>query len=112
MPRPPQSNSPRGQRPEFPHVDRNDPPIKRRGAEGAHADPDEGGGNVIPAGERVADKSHPSDEEDEEEPLPAIYSDPTLLGEEGAKSEMNVAALQRKTMKELLDLAREEQVSE
>ncbi len=113
MPRPPQSNSPRGQRPEFPHIDRNDPPIKRRSAEGAHADPDEGGGNVIPPGERVADKGHAAEEEeDEEEPLPAIYSDPTLLGEEGAKSEMNVAALQRMTMKELLDLAREEQVSE
>ena len=113
MPRPSNSPTPRVPRLELPHIDRHDPPIKRRSAEGvlATSDPDEGGGNVLPPEERASAKA-PASEEDEEEPLPDIYSDPALLGDEAIPSEMNVAALQRMTMKELLDLAREEEVAE
>ncbi len=110
MARPNNPSNPRGPRPEFPHYDRNDPPIKRRSADANSSvpDPDEGGGNVIPPSEREAAK--PSDDEEEEQ-LSAIYDDPALHGE-ALKPEMNVAALQRMTMKELIDLAKEENVTE
>ena len=113
MPRPSNSPTPRAPRLEFPHIDRNDPPIKRRSAEGSPAtsDPDEGGGNVLPPEDRESAKTPPA-EDDEEEPLPEIYSDPALLGDEAIPSDMNVASLQRMTMKELLDLAKEEGVAE
>jgi len=112
MPRPSNTPSPRGQRPDFPHYDRNDPPIKRRGAEGALPDPDEGGGNLLPPGERAAAAPASQEDDEEEEPLPDIYNDPSLRTEEDGKHDINVAALQRMTMKELIDLAKEEQVLE
>ena len=105
-------SSPRGNRPEFPHIDRHDPPIKRRSAEASAppSDPDEGGGNVLPPGERTPVPAAPH--EDDEEQLSEIYNDPSLHSTDAAPSEMNVAALQRMTMKELIDLAKEEEVAE
>ena len=112
MTQPSKPSSPRGNRPEFPHIDRNDPPIKRRSAESSipTADAEEGGGNVLPPGERPPVPAAPH--EDEEEQLSEIYNDPSLHSAEGAPSEMNVAALQRMTMKELIDLAKEEEVAD
>ncbi len=115
MPRPSNTPAPRGQRPDFPQYDRNDPPIKRRGAETPAAvhDADEGGGNLLPPGERPAKSSHaPQEDDEEEEQLSEIYNDPSLRVDGDTSHDINVAALQRMTMKELIDLAKEEQVSE
>ena len=114
MPRPSNTPSPRGQRPDFPQYDRNDPPIKRRTLESSPAshDPDEGGGNVLPPGERPAVARQSRDEDEEEEQLSEIYNDPSLRVDDDVMHDINVAALQRMTMKELIDLAKEEQVSE
>lgn len=112
MARPNNPSNSRGPRPEFPQYDRNDPPIKRRSAESPTPtpDPDDAGGNLLSPQEKLASTAATPDEE--EEPLPSIYNDPSLQGDEALKPEMNVAALQRMTMKELIDLAKEEQVSE
>ncbi|MFO1006867.1 MAG: transcription termination factor Rho [Planctomycetaceae bacterium] len=114
MPRPSNTPSPRGQRPDFPQYDRNDPPIKRRTLESSPAshDPDEGGGNLLPPGERPAVARQQRDEDEEEEQLSEIYNDPSLRVDDDVMHDINVAALQRMTMKELIDLAKEEQVSE
>lgn len=112
MARPNNPSNSRGPRPEFPQYDRNDPPIKRRPAESLPPtpDPDDAGGNLLSPQEKLANTAATPDEE--EEPLPSIYNDPSMQGDEALKPEMNVAALQRMTMKELIDLAKEEQVSE
>ena len=114
MPRPSNTPAPRGQRPDFPQYDRNDPPIKRRTSESPPTshDPDDGGGNVLPPGERQAVARQPRDEDEEEEQLSDIYNDPSLRVDDDVTHDINVAALQRMTMKELIDLAKEEQVSE
>ncbi len=64
---------------------------------------------MIPPAER-AEKAVPQD--DDEEHLDAIYNDPSLHAAEGETSDINVAALQRMTMKELIDLAKDENVTE
>ena len=115
MPRPSNTPSPRGQRPDFPHFDRNDPPIKRKGPDGASSahDPDEGAGNLLPPGERpaAASTSH-NDDDEEEEQISDIYNDPALRVEGDEGHDINVASLQRMTMKELIDLAKAEEVTE
>ena len=109
MPRPSDTPQPRGQRPDFPRADRNAPPIRRRGPDTGVPDPDDAGGNILPPAER-AEKAVPQD--DDEEHLDAIYNDPSLHAAEGETSDINVAALQRMTMKELIDLAKDENVTE
>ena len=116
MPRPSNTPNPRGQRPDFPHYDRHDPPIKRRGTDGALPahDADEGAGNLLPPGERPAAKAavHTDDEDEEEDPISEIYNDPSLRVDGDDNHDINVTSLQRMTMKELIELAKEEEVSE
>ncbi len=110
MPRPSDTPQPRGQRPDFPRADRNAPPFaKGRRQQTGVPDPDDAGGNVIPPSER-AEKAVPQDDDDEH--LDAIYNDPSLHAADGEASDINVAALQRMTMKELIDLAKDENVTE
>ena len=65
---------------------------------------------MIPPSERAAEKPVPDDEDDEH--LDEIYNDPSLHAADGETSDINVAALQRMTMKELIDLAKDENVTE
>ena len=65
---------------------------------------------MIPPSERAAEK--PIHEDDDDEHLDEIYNDPSLHAAEGESSDINVAALQRMTMKELIDLAKDENVTE
>jgi transcription termination factor Rho len=112
MPRPSHSSS-RGPRPEMGSFDRNTPPIRRRGNEPNGDQPGEFGQEL--ADERqphVVDKSElPQDDEDEED-LSDIYNPSNVRYEEIKKSDINIASLQRMTMKELLDLAKNENVVE
>ncbi|AMV22730.1 transcription termination factor Rho [Planctomyces sp. SH-PL14] len=92
--------------------DRNTPPIRRRAGEGGGgADPNDFGGDIAddPRSQTIDRSELP---QDDEEDLSDIYNPSDVRYEEVKKSEINIANLQRMTMKELLDLARNEKVSE
>jgi len=91
--------------------DRNAPPIRRRGGEqNGHGDPADFGSELIDERQPTIDKSELP--QDDEEDLSDIYNPSDVRYEEIKKSEINIANLQRMTMKELLELAKNENVSE
>lgn len=106
------SNSPsRPSRPEMGSFDRNAPPIRRRSGDGnGHAESSDFGGELVDERQPTIDKSELP--QDDEEDLSDIYNPSDVRYEEIKKSEINIANLQRMTMKELLELARNENVSE